>query len=93
MTTMQELEDAILKAWGLVDEIETVRWMLLDREKGATEDEIDNALLGISTLLNAKFEQLFNMYTDALHEYYTNRSEDFYKRLNKTKKDEDETND
>ena len=93
MTTMQELEDAILKAWGIVDEIETVRWMMFDREKGATEDEIDNALLGISTLLNAKFEQLFSMYTDALHEQFAKKREDFYQRLNKAPKDEDETND
>lgn len=69
---MFKIEEHISRVWSLVDEIETVRWALLDREEKPSEDLIDNMLLGLHSLLNARCEQLFNVYEAVLQEQYEN---------------------
>lgn len=72
MLTLYTLEDHIMKAWSVVDELETIRWMLLDSPSKASEDELDNALLGVQTLLNARFEMLFSEYEKVLKSNFNN---------------------
>jgi hypothetical protein len=72
MQTLYILEDHIMKVWSVADELETIRWMLLDREVKATDDELDNAILGIHTLLNARLEMLFDAYEKLLQDNFHN---------------------
>jgi len=39
---LHELEDLILAAWMTREDIDSVLWVLLDREKKPDEDEISN---------------------------------------------------
>lgn len=70
MLTLYTLEDHIMKAWSVADELETIRWMLMDREAKASDDEIDNAILGVHVLLNARLELLLNAYSKVCKEHY-----------------------
>lgn len=59
-----ELESRIMDCWSVVEDVKTVLHMGDHRE--VSEDELANALLGIHTLYQMKFEQLwatFEAYT------------------------------
>lgn len=55
-----DLEQQILKCWNVTEDIDEVTRMLGD--KGASVDDILNALIGIKTLTNSRFEDLFQMF-------------------------------
>lgn len=50
-----ELEQAIMNCWHVVDDIKTVT----NRADRLTPDELMNSLIGLSTLYQMKFEDLF----------------------------------
>lgn len=62
------LEENIMNVWALVDQLELIRWGNLDREHPLTEDQMDNAVLGVYTLLSLACEKLFNQYEAVLKE-------------------------
>lgn len=72
MQTLYTLEDHIMKVWSIADELETIRWMLLDRETRASDDELDNAILGVHTLLTARLQILFDTYEKVLKDNFNN---------------------
>ena len=55
-----DLEQQILKCWNVTEDIDEVTRMLGD--KGASVDDILNALISINTLTNSRFEDLFQMF-------------------------------
>jgi hypothetical protein len=59
MTKQFELEQAIMNAWHIVDDIDTI-YQRIDRPIG--QDELMNLLLGLKTLYQLKFEQLFDVF-------------------------------
>jgi hypothetical protein len=63
---LHELEDLIMAAWMTREDIDSVLWVLLDREKKPTEDELSNLLLGIHSLHDARMTKLFNGYEQVL---------------------------
>ena len=61
-----DLEQQILRCWSVCDDIQDLRKMRDSREM--SEDEIDNYLLGLVSLYQVKFENLFSMYEQLLRE-------------------------
>ena len=63
---LHELEDLIMAAWITREDIDTILWVLLDREKKPTEDELSNLLIGLSSQHDARMAKLFNGYDTVL---------------------------
>ena len=59
-----ELEQLILGCWNITEDIETLRYSILDRAERMSEDEIDNYLLGLKSIYNAKFAMLFDLFEE-----------------------------
>jgi len=60
-----DLEQQILGCWSVVDDIDLLYHMPDYRE--LSEDEFQNALLGMSTLYKFKFEQMFNTFEELVN--------------------------
>jgi len=63
---LHELEDLILAAWRTREDIDSVLWVLLDREKKPDEDEISNLLIGLHAMHDARIAKLFQGYDTVL---------------------------
>lgn len=63
---LHELEDLIMAAWITREDIDTILWVLLDREKKPTEDELSNLLIGLSSQHDARMSKLFQGYDTVL---------------------------
>lgn len=61
-----DLEQDIMRCWGIIEDIEALRENMLDGEREMTTDEIDNYLLGLKALYSVKFERLFDTFEDCL---------------------------
>lgn len=59
-----DLEQNILKCWNVVDDVNLLYSNVLERD--LTKDEIANYLLGISTIYEMKFQQLFDTFENML---------------------------
>lgn len=57
--TRFELEDAILDCWGFKEDIGT---LLVATNDDLSHDELQNALIGLQTIYNMKFQQLWNIF-------------------------------
>ena len=63
---LHELEDLILAAWMTREDIDSVLWVLLDREKKPDEDEVSNLLIGLHAMHDARMCKLFEGYATVL---------------------------
>ena len=63
---LHELEDLILAGWMTREDIDSVLWVLLDREKKPDEDEISNLLIGLHAMHDARMCKLFEGYSEVL---------------------------
>lgn len=61
-----DLEQQIMRCWSVCDDIQDLRKMRDTRKM--SEDEIDNYLLGLISLYQIKFENLFSIYEQLLRE-------------------------
>ena len=61
-----DLEQQIMRCWSVCDDIQDLRKLRDERE--LTEDELDNYLLGLVSLYQVKFENLFTLYEQMLRE-------------------------
>jgi hypothetical protein len=66
MTDRFDLEQQIMNCWNVVDDIKMVQAMTDLRP--LSEDELANALLGLQTLYQMKFEVLFNTFEKLIKE-------------------------
>lgn len=66
MTDRFDLEQNIMKCWNVTDDIDLVYKNVM--ESDMTNDDIANALLGLKTLYNMKFEELFSNFETLVHE-------------------------
>lgn len=57
MTDRFDLEQDIMKCWNVTDDINLVYKNVMENDM--TTDDIANALLGLKTLYEMKFEELF----------------------------------
>lgn len=62
------LEEKIMSAWNVVDDIKLLCQQMLDGPRPMTEDEIANFLIGLETIYQFKFEDLFSCYEKLVHE-------------------------
>jgi predicted nucleic-acid-binding protein len=66
MTDRFDLEQQILNCWSVVDDIKTLRWQIMENnsEKSITAmtDKVDNYLLGLEHIYQAKFEYMFHVF-------------------------------
>jgi hypothetical protein len=60
------LEQDIMKCWNVTDDIDLLYRSVMDSD--LTNDDIANALLGMKTLYEMKFEELFNCFETLVQE-------------------------
>lgn len=63
-----DFEQQIMDCWNVTKDIDTLRKQLLDMEDGMTQDDIDNYLLGLKTIYDVKFNQLFDQFERMIRE-------------------------
>lgn len=66
MSDRFDLEQQIMNCWNVVDDIKMVQAM--NDLRALSEDEMANALLGLQTLYQMKFEVLFNTFENLIRE-------------------------
>jgi hypothetical protein len=64
MTDRFDLEQNIMKCWNITDEIDLLNKNVLEKE--ISTDDISNFLLGLKTIYNAKFEELFDNFGELI---------------------------
>jgi hypothetical protein len=60
-----DLEQDIMNCWQVVDDLKTFSRRYLDGDK-MTEDEVANIMIGLESLYQIKFEQLFGTFEQCL---------------------------
>lgn len=63
-----DLEQSIMSCWNITSDIDILRKQILDTEDGMTENDIDNYLLGMKTIYDVKFNQLFDLFERLIRE-------------------------
>jgi hypothetical protein len=66
--SLYKLEEKIMAAWSIIDDIRLLAETQSDREM--SQDELENYLLGLETIYKVKFENLFSQYEKLLQEQY-----------------------
>jgi hypothetical protein len=69
MSDRFDLEQQILNCWNIIEDIKLLDKSVLEGkiEGGSlTHDEISNYLLGLETIYNMKFEQMFATFSDLI---------------------------
>lgn len=61
-----DLEQHIMKCWNVTEDIDLLNYNVL--EKDISKDEISNFLLGLKTIYNAKFDDLFDNLSKLIEE-------------------------
>lgn len=65
MSVKFDMEQQILQCWAITDEIDLFLWA---KDRGMTEDQEQNHLIGLKQLYHVKFEKLWQLYEDLLQE-------------------------
>ena len=73
MMNIFDLEQEIMKAWHVVDDIQLLNENVMETDMST--DDIANALIGLAKIYNMRFEKVFNMFKDLSKEYHTMRKE------------------
>jgi hypothetical protein len=68
MAKLSDLEDGIMKCWTITDDIDALYVRVMDEvDYGKLDsDEMANYLLGLKTIYDVKFNQLFNLYASII---------------------------
>ena len=64
MTDRFDLEQHIMKCWNVTEDIQLLNKNVL--EKDMSVDDISNYLLGLKTIYDAKFEELFDNFSELI---------------------------
>lgn len=64
MSDQFKLEDKIMQAWQVVEDINLLLRMHCDKD--VTDDQVQNFLLGLATIYQARFEELFETFESLL---------------------------
>ena len=62
MTDRFDLEQHIMKCWNITEEIDLLNKNVL--EKDMSTDDISNFLLGLKTIYECKFEEMFDNFSE-----------------------------
>lgn len=71
--TIFEIEQEIMKAWHVIDDIQLLNENVM--ETNMSRDEIANALVGLESIYNMRFQKVFNIFEDLCKEYHAIRKE------------------
>ena len=63
-----DFEQQLLECWNVTKDIRTVYEGVCDSRPAMTEDQIANALLGLETLYELKFNKLWSMFENNVHQ-------------------------
>ena len=63
---IENLEQHIMECWGMVDDVNLLYKEVMDNDLHKDQDKLANALLGLCTIYEMKFEQAFNTYEKTL---------------------------
>ena len=74
-----DLEQEIMKAWYVIDDIELLYENVMETDMST--DDIANALIGLESIYNMRFQKVFNMFEDLCKEYHAMRKEDEYQNI------------
>ena len=67
---MQDLEQHIMECWKLVDGVKLLYEQVMNKALHKDQDRLENALLGLHTIYEMKFERAFNTYEEVLKQHY-----------------------
>ena len=67
-----DLEQEIMGAWNIVDDIQLLNENVMETDMST--DDVANALLGLKSIYNMRFQKVFNMFEDLCKEYHTMRN-------------------
>lgn len=59
---INDIDQSILKCWSITEDIELLRKMMTDKEQKMSDDDVDNFLLGLVSVYNAKFQDLHDTF-------------------------------
>jgi hypothetical protein len=62
MTDRFDLEQHIMKCWNITEDIDLLNKNVL--EKDISKDDISNFLLGLKTIYECKFEEMFDSFSE-----------------------------
>ena len=68
MANRFDLEQDIMKAWNVVDDIRLLNEMLMDGPTRMTEDQIANILIGMEHIYELRFNKLFSTFEKCIKE-------------------------
>lgn len=66
MTDRFDLEQDIMKCWNVTEDIDLLYRNVIDKD--LTTDDIANALLGMKTIYEMKFEEMFSHFETLIRE-------------------------
>jgi hypothetical protein len=64
MTDRFDLEQHIMKCWNVTEDIDLLNYNVL--EKDMSKDDISNFLLGLKTIYECKFNNLFDNFSELI---------------------------
>ena len=67
MTNRFDFEQQIMTCWNVVEDVKALNCQMQD-VGNMTPDQVANYLLGLETIYQVKFEQLFAMFETMVHE-------------------------
>ena len=67
---MYDLEQRIMECWELVDDVNLLYEQVMENDLHKDQDKLANALLGLHTIYEMKFERAFNTYEEILKQHY-----------------------
>ena len=66
MTDRFDLEQGIMKCWNVTDDVDLLYRNVMERD--LSRDDIANALLGLKTLYEMKFNETFDCFTELVQD-------------------------
>jgi hypothetical protein len=64
LTEIEEWNDLYLGCYNIIADLRVLSYYMNDKNKSMTTDELSNAILGLETLTNVKFELLFDKFQE-----------------------------
>ena len=71
-----DFEQQILECWNVTKDIKTVYEGICDSSPALTEDQIGNALMGLETLYELKFNKLWSMFENGVNQRSINSTKE-----------------
>lgn len=71
-----DFEQQLLDCWNITKDIKTVYEGICDSSPPMTDDQTVNALMGLETLYELKFNKLWSMFENGVHQQSTNSTKE-----------------